>query len=755
MSGTIIRGILCLSASSIVLASPALAQPATTPATGVPAEEQPSEPVVSPTDVPTATPAPDGALDEIVVTASKKSEAQNVQDVPFAVTAYGSRQLEEQHVRSLDNLSYSAPNVQLEDVGTSPGFANFSIRGLGINSSIPSIDPTVGVFVDGIYMGISAGILFDTFDLAGVEVLRGPQGLLFGRNVTGGAVVVRTATPTNTLKVNARLGVESGPNYISSVSVSGPIIEDRLQAKLAVYYNDDKGYFTNRFNDNDNFGKAKTLIGRAALRFLPTDDLEFIARYEHGDTSGDGAVVSNFGLFGRQSFGISLDEEGKATSDWDQAILETNIRGLPGDGVITNVAGYRRYKAFVRGDIDASPIFAFHSETLTRQDQFSDELRYAGTFGQFEVTTGLYYFQQDIDYLERRLLAGGALRISGGGVQAQRTLGAFASTDWHVTPQITLNAGIRYSHERKKVKVANLIGNLCDPTGTKTCSAYGFRDSETWSDPTFKVGAQYQPTDATQVYGFFARGFRSGGYNFRNGNVNVAPGPFDSEKQNSYEIGLKQEIGRWARFNVAAFHNTVLGLQREIITPVLPIGTTQVIRNSADVRIQGVEAEALVRFGRLTLSGQLGYTKAKYTDIFFSLTGANPLLIDDLDYALVPPRLAPWTYGAAIAYAQPLASGYRMDARVGFNHRDSTFSNDANTGLINAADMIDANLSFSTPGERWKFSVYGTNLLDRETQGNVSPLPFVLPASLNPIGPSTFSSINKGRVFGAELLFKY
>ena len=106
-----------------------------------------------------------GGFAEIVVTASKKADAQNVQEVPFAVTAFGAQQLEDAHVRSLDGLSYSAPNVQLEDVGTAPGYANFSIRGLGINSSIPSIDPTVGVFIDGIYMGISAGILFDTFDL--------------------------------------------------------------------------------------------------------------------------------------------------------------------------------------------------------------------------------------------------------------------------------------------------------------------------------------------------------------------------------------------------------------------------------------------------------------------------------------------------------------------------------------------------------------------------------------------------------------
>ncbi len=133
----------------------------------------------------------------------KRGSAQNVQDVPIAITAFGSNELDSIHARSISSVSYAVPNASLESVGTTPGYANFSIRGLGINSSIPSIDPTVGVFVDGVYLGVSAGVLFDTFDLEGVEILRGPQGLLFGRNVTGGAVLLRTTTPSNRFRPDA------------------------------------------------------------------------------------------------------------------------------------------------------------------------------------------------------------------------------------------------------------------------------------------------------------------------------------------------------------------------------------------------------------------------------------------------------------------------------------------------------------------------------------------------------------------------
>jgi iron complex outermembrane receptor protein len=695
-----------------------------------------------------AEPKEESAFGTIVVTATKRADAQDVQSVPLAVTAFGAEQLENQHVRTLDNLGFSVPNVQLDDVGTAPGFANFSIRGLGINSSIPSIDPTVGVFVDGVYMGISAGILFDTFDLEGVEVLRGPQGLLFGRNVTGGAVVVRTSTPdtSGNLKVEGRLAVETGLNKIASAVVSGPLIEDKLAAKIAVYYNDDDGYFTNQFNGNKDFGAAETLILRGALNFTPTEMVQMIARYERGQVRGDGAVVSNFGLFPRESFGVRVNEEGVTRNDWNQASLEINIDTAFGDGRITNLLAYRDFSAFVTSDIDSSPNFTFHADTLTRQDQWSNELRYAGTFGDFEVTTGVFYFNQNIDYIELRKLAGGALRISGGGRQNQDTLGVFFSTDWRVTDTFTLSGGLRYTWENKAVQVQNLQGNLCDPVGTRTCSSYGFNDEESWQDPTFRLGAQWEPTADTLIYGFFARGFRSGGYNFRNGNPAEAPGPFDAEKQNSWELGIKHDFGDLLRLNVAAFHNTVFGLQREIILPVLPLGTTQVIRNSADLRLQGLEAEAVLRIGdHLTINGQFGYTDAKYKEIFFDLTGDR--VINARDFALKPPRLAPWTYGGSLNFNHDTSGGAEVTARLGYAHRDAAWSNDNNTGLLSAGDMVDANLAIEAPSGRWKFSVYGLNLLNDQTEGNVSPLPF--------FAGSTFSSINKGRVLGAEVIFRY
>ena len=135
-------------------------------------------------------------IGNIVVTGTKTQNVENVQDVALAVTAFNEDTLEAFKVRDIQGLSFQAPNVSLDQIGTSRGTANFSIRGLGINSSIPSIDPTVGVFVDGVYLGINGGVVFDIFDVESVEILRGPQGVLFGRNVTGGAVLLNTSSPT-------------------------------------------------------------------------------------------------------------------------------------------------------------------------------------------------------------------------------------------------------------------------------------------------------------------------------------------------------------------------------------------------------------------------------------------------------------------------------------------------------------------------------------------------------------------------------
>jgi iron complex outermembrane receptor protein len=695
------------------------------------------------------------AMQEVVVTATKKNHAENVQDVPLAATAFGSKQLEALNFQNLTSLSYSIPNVQLENIRTTSATANFSIRGLGINSSIPSIDPTVGVFVDGVYMGINAGTLFNNFDVEGIEVLRGPQGVLFGRNVTGGAVLVRTKAPSDTFELTGRLGLANRQNYVGDASVSGPIVQGVLSGKVAVYHDDDSGWFRNQANDS-RFGAERNTVVRPALHWTPIDVLDLMLRLEHGESDGDGPGGQNHALFSRDSFDFAIDEEGYNHSKWDQTFLEGNWEAPFGDGKVTNILGWRQYKSTAAGDIDSTPAFAFHAQFATQQNQRSEELRYAGTFGPAELTTGLYYFQQNLLYIERRLLAGGLVDRTGGGNGDFSTRGAFAATDWSLSDFVKLNLGLRYTHEKKAAQVATVRAGGGDVLAQTLVP--DFADSKAWSDVSPRAGLQWIPNKDSRIYFFWAKGFRSGGYNFRNTDPGVTPGPFDSEDQSSFEIGWKQDFadGR-ARLNLASFHNKIEGIQREINTPGA-LGVTQIIRNVGDATIQGAEAEGLWRMkDNLTLSVQAGYTDGRYDSVRFDLNGDG--VANATDAALQLPRLSPWTYGGSLVQDSHFGAFGVLSSRVSFNHRDANYYSDNNRGTLNAADILDVNFTFVPSSGPASFSIYATNLLDETTFGGDTLLPDSAAfGGDGPAGPKpapTFSPLNKGRVIGAEVRFQF
>ncbi len=707
--------------------------------------------------------------DEIIVTATKKAGGVNIQEAPVAITAFGEKQLEVLHVTDLHTLSYSIPNVSLEDIGTSRGVANFSIRGLGINSSIPSIDPTVGVFVDGMYLGVNGGVVLDIFDLDSVEVLRGPQGILFGRNVTGGAVLINTKKPTDDFKASFKSAAESGfkntgGNYYLMGSVSGPIVQDKLKAKVAAYYNKDNGYFKNylggpRFGKPDAFsvfGQAETVLVRPSLVYTPNDDLEFTLRYEHGDSNGDGPAAQNhpgrngtfpnaFVSFDRNSDGFSIDEVGFYNNNWDQVIFETNWNVPFGDGVITNIAGFRDFVNEGRSDIDATPLPLFHASFATDQQQWSNELRYAGRFAdKLDITTGLYFFTQDIAYQETRNIAFGRLNFFGGGKQRQKTYGAFIQGDYDLTDQVSFILGGRYTHETKRASIATLIFNRtpCDVV-TGTCP-FDFNDRDSWTNFSPKVGLTWEPNDDWNVYGHWTQGFRSGGYNFRNTSAVFLPKPFNEEKVSSFEVGFKGKPNAITRINSAVFYNDISNMQREINIADPLAGVVQFIRNTADATIWGFESEAQVNImDMITLLGSIGYTNGSYDKVLFDLNGDGALNVADKNLKI--PRLAPWTYSVGFILNSEIPGLGEWSLRTNYSHRDHSFYTDNNLGELNGADILDLNLSFTTDNDI-TVSLYGKNLLNEVTQGGDTQLPATL-------GGGSFSPLNKGRIIGVELKF--
>ncbi len=705
--------------------------------------------------------ASEAFLEEIIVTATKRAGGIDVQQAPVAVTAFNQSQLDAMHLRDLQRLGFAAPSVQLEDIGTTRGTANFSIRGLGINSSIPSIDPTVGVFVDGMYLGFNAGVVFDTFDMASVEVLRGPQGILFGRNVTGGAVLINTTRPTDQLEINARVAGETGDNFYASGVVTGPLT-DAIGGKLAVYYNDDGGWHDNLATGAEH-GKAETTLVRGALEFTPTDTVDIIVRFEHGEAEGDGPASQNAGLFGTEDFRFSIDETGFYDNEWNHAIAELNWDVAFGDGQITNIFGWRKYEAASLGDIDASPAFVFHAPATTDQDQISNELRYAGSFGNTYLTTGIYYFTQDIEYVEERRLPPLGAVLTGGGNQEQDTLGLFAQLDIAVHEMVTFNLGLRYTDEEKSADIATLLPqpnplNACSIAAG--CTAFDFVNKKSWSNVSPKIGVQLTPNPETQLYGFWTKGFRSGGYNLRNTSPTASPGPFDEEEQDSFEVGIKTDlVGGRIRLNVAGFLNKIDDLQREVNLPDPAAGVVQIIQNTADATIHGFDAEASIALSdNLFLRALMGYVDGSYDEVRFDISGDG--VIDNQDLQLDLPRLSPWSYGGELIYERETAWG-QLTVQASGHRRDPAAYTDSNAGQLRAVDMYDARISLELMDGSLIASVFGKNLKDESTIGGDTQLPPIFPGGPFSFVPSltgtgaTFSPLNKGRIWGAELQYLY
>lgn len=682
--------------------------------------------------------------DDIVVTATKKVGSVSVQNAPLAVTAFGQSSLQASHVVQISDLTGQIPNVFLNTSETIHGVNNFTIRGMGVYDTIPSNTPTVGIFVDGIYIGASAASSLSTFDNSSIEVLRGPQGLLFGRNVTAGAILVNTSNPTDRLHVSAQASVESGPNWTESLVVSGPLDKSgTLAGKIAVLRNDDEGYFTNRF-DGRAFGKSHTTLIRAGLSFAPDTSFKSTLKYEHGDMDGQGPASQDHGTFSANSFDFSINEPGYAHNKWDQVISDTRMKVGLGDGEIVNIFGWRKVDESGLFDADSTPRTLFHFGTAIRQHQWSDELRYSGRLGPVTPTIGVFYYKDELDYVEGRTLA--ASQLAGGGNQRSETYAIFSNFDIDLSKSLVLTLGARYSGETKHAKVQGLVSQAISPCtlAAGECSSYNFSDSHTWHAFTPKIGLQWNPDNTTNLYAYWTKGFRSGGYNLRQTNLLAPPGPYNQEVENSYEIGLKKQLfDRRLRFNLALFQNDYKDLQRAIFQSNPVIGISQTTVNSADTRIRGIEAEIQVApVQAVRIGGHLGYLDNQWQTIYFHLSGVGP--VTPADYALELPFLSPWSYGANLAVTVPAGRG-EVSVNLSYDHRDKTPSNDANTGILKAVDRIDANLTWRLDNGL-ALSVYGKNLTNQATTGLNNPLSFT--------PGETIAPLNKGRILGFEIRYE-
>jgi Outer membrane receptor proteins, mostly Fe transport len=698
------------------------------------------------------------ASEEVLVTASKRG-ADTSLHTPIALDVVDTASLASHNAANLTDLSGTMPSVAIDDLGTARGIANITIRGIGVNSSIPSVDPAVGVFSDGLYIGMNAGTLTALFDVAAVEVLRGPQGTLYGHNVTGGAVLIRTRAPSDTFEAYGTLTAETGPDTTLKAAVSGPIVPSVLSGRLAAMVERDDGWFTNKF-DGSKFGADSRYGVRASLRFTPASSFEANVRAEHGQDNGDGPAGQNHAVFARGSFDFAINNRGRSATDWTQVSADAAWR--IGGGTLTGLAGWRAVTVPWAADIDSTPQFVFHTRILNIEQQHNGELRYAGAIGPASFVVGASYFDEALTYIDERNFSP-TFRRTGGGQGYFQTWAGFADTSWRLGDTLQLDAGARFTSERKHSRISRVRRAADDLDGPVVVPGEGveggsidaktlvFSDSpffQSWTDLSPRIGLQWNPDSETGVYATWSRGFRSGGANFRTSSLGLKPRTYEPETVSTFEIGIKRQLAGGS-FSAALFHNHVGNMQRETNLADPIAGVQQLVLNAGTADLYGGEAEA--RFDlteRLAVSANAAYVNGSYAKVVEDLNG--DLAVNDADRRMRIPRLAPVSAGIDVFYTMALMGGM-LESRVGYRHRDGSYYNDSNLGRLADTDLFDFRIGFTPAASGFSAALYGRNLTDVATWGGDTTLPASPAFGYSGRALPTFSPLAKGRSFGVEL----
>jgi len=719
-------------------------------------------------------------IEDIVVTARKKEES--AQDVPIALSAMSQDQLEIIKFRDFNDLAVGMPNVAMDEIGTTKGTQNFSIRGVGINSSIASVEPSVAIVLDGVYMANSAGMVFDMFDLESIQILRGPQGTLFGKNSTGGAVIVNTALPTDKILHKTRIAYEGGGpgghNRIIQYSYSMPI-NSNLKGKISIHSSDDEGYFKNSYNKS-NHGQYKQNTFRLAFVYEPNDKLEFILRYEDSDQDGtgpsaqchinadglgcqadDGAPVpAPNSTFSRYSLDFNIDNPGYLESK--TKFFNTTTNWYLDNGVVTNVFGKRKYDLNVDLDVDARSVSFFDAPGESYFEQISNELRYNGSLSDnLDITAGLFMYESDVMVWDNRALRGVLYALagspgtflwqSGGGLHNVKQTAIFSTFDYSINEKLSINLGVRLTDEEKEIHLASINRNV-SVGATPPCSVpvgtcpYDYIDKDSWKTTSPKLGFTYFRKDTSMIYGYWTRVFKSGGYNLRNSvdlaTFQEAAPKADDETVETFEIGMKNNFDR-GRLNVAIFDTVIKDSQRmtNIQDPIS--GVAQVVKNAGDISYRGFEIDGIYTINdKTSLIASLGYVDSKYKNLISDLNG--DFIINHLDYDLKIPRAAPLTFGIGINFDGTLGS-WKSITRLNFYHRDKSYYNENNQGFINEQDIINFGYDIYSPTGDINISIYGKNLSNEVKHGGDTNLSF----------GGTFSPLAKGKITGLELVYKF
>ncbi|MBN8606087.1 MAG: TonB-dependent receptor [Caulobacterales bacterium] len=765
---------LCISAAVATIAAAAAALP-------LPAAAQDSAPAAE----------EDFGVGDIIITAQRRE--QNLQDVPVAVTAFSGDTIAELGITSSADIADIVPNVE---IGLPAGDGNqplIYIRGVGLSDTNSNNAGPNGVYVDEVYISSPGAQTFQLFDLERVEVLKGPQGTLYGRNATGGAINFITARPSYDFETQASLSYGSFDTINAEAAIGGPISES-VRFRLSGTSAQSEGYVRNlvtgeRENGSDSFA----LRGQLALDI--TEDFDALISVHGGQVDVRAPQYRSLGLLDPDTgfttpcapAAIAANQcgnvlgyvspQGFYDGEYDQsAPLEVENWGAAarlnwdlGGVTLTSISSYEDNDKTHREDSDASPNSILHIDYRVQSETFTQELRLSNSEGGVNWVAGLYYLHEDLNqdqtgdlFHDLRVLTpdGGAdttgATTGGAPVLFSRTLNLqeteasaiFGQADFELTDTLRATIGGRYNSERKTfTAVAQLEDDFVDgaPIPGGVLPLYAFDNEASFENVSFKLGLDYDLSDDVMAYASVSTGFKSGGFNggflsFDAAEAAVQAQPFNEETLTAYEIGLKSMLfdGRM-RFNAAAFYYDYQDLQLYTLvnTGAIPL---VLLDNAANATIYGAEFEMIARpIDRLDITLNLGLLNTEITDFVSAGT----------DYSSNQLALSPEvTFSGLVNYEIPLTPGLALAVQPSFSYRSSQFFSADNNPLLQQDGywLFDARIALLSEDGRWEAALFGRNLADEEYINYAVDL-------------SDFGFIEQfrgePRMFGAELRLQY
>jgi iron complex outermembrane receptor protein len=683
----------------------------------------------------TAKSAADTAIEgEIIVTAQKRSES--VQNVPISITALTGETLAASGIQDTERLSTLTPGliVQRSVVG------KISIRGVGNENYTISGDPGVAVHSDGVYVARAAAGLFDLFDINRVEVLRGPQGTLYGRNATGGVINVLPNTPDASALRAGASGEYGNYNYFRLEGMVNAPLGGGWAARVAGLWSKRDG-FTNNTNADAirrGFGGLDSkdiwavrgqvaydgdgpLKARLSVEYLKDDSN--LPAYKYLNRP-DALPKADFGGFGPEGLrtvnqGIELQIPGASRGvGSDSDVFKTHQFGASlhldydfGGVTLSSITGYRDTKFNYLDDGDGSDVFYVNYIQQDKSKQFSQELQLAGNFGNFDWLVGGFYFHETgSSFIALPFPFGFNLPffIQIDGTARTDALAGFGELRWQATDRLKFTFGGRYSHEKRaaayRYEVNFGVSNVANPDLEATFNAF---------TPRFVV--DFKATDHINLYASATRGFKSGGFNL----LAVQPG-FDPEKVWSYEAGFKSTFagGKGSLYGNVFYYN-----YKDIQVGQI-VNLSSVLTNAAKATVKGAEIEFLARpVTGLEIGATVAYLDAKYdrfctgdptqpsAPVNRNCSAANPIDLAGNRF----PRAPEWTVTTSAQYTADFGNNSSLMLRADLRSQSLTYFTQFNRRLVSqpAYEVVNGRINYILPGGRFSIGAFVNNVFNK------------------------------------------